>query len=145
MIPWNTFHSLGQLLEDGELDAIELENQDHRIRLDRSVASAGPATAPPEEPPAQTSAVEETVGTEDEWEAVESPMVGTFYEAPAPDADPFVEVGDTVQEDQTVCIIEAMKLMNEIEAGYSGTIEKVCCENGEPVSKGDVLFYMDAG
>lgn len=144
MIPWNTFHSLGQLLEDGELEEIELENESYRIRMNRSVATgAAPVAAPDaaggEAPAADTGS--ET--SEDDWIEIESPMVGTFYKAPAPDADPFVEVGDEIEEGETVCIIEAMKLMNEIETDTAGTIRQVCCENAEPVSKGDVLFYIE--
>jgi acetyl-CoA carboxylase biotin carboxyl carrier protein len=132
------------LLEDGELEEIELENRSYRIKMNRSVASGSPVAAPVEEASADTGAAEETSdSSEDEWVEITSPMVGTFYKAPAPDADPFVEVGDEIEEGTTVCIIEAMKLMNEIESDYAGTIEKVCCENAEPVSKGDVLFYVD--
>lgn len=146
MIPWNTFHSLGQLLEDGELEEIELENESYRIKLNRSVASGAPVAAPGEAPAADAGGEEEAAGgggSEDDWIEITSPMVGTFYKAPAPDADPFVEVGDQIEEGETVCIIEAMKLMNEIEADNAGTIQKVCCENAEPVSKGDVLFYLE--
>jgi acetyl-CoA carboxylase biotin carboxyl carrier protein len=99
--------------------------------------------APVEKETAQAGGSAESDSSEDDWEAIESPMVGTFYKAPAPEADPFVDVGDKVDEDTTVCIIEAMKLMNEIDSGFTGTIQKVCCENAEPVSKGDVLFYID--
>lgn len=145
MIPWNTFHSLGQLLEDGELEEIELENESYRIKLNRSVASGAPAAVPATDVAEETSSDRDTSeGSEDDWIAIESPMVGTFYKAPAPDADPFVEVGDSIEEGTTVCIIEAMKLMNEIESDYEGTIQQVCCENAEPVSKGDVLFYVES-
>lgn len=144
MIPWNTFHSLGQLIEDGELEEIELENNSYRIKMNRSVASGSPVAAPVEDGSTDDAGTEESAdSTEDDWVEITSPMVGTFYKAPAPDADPFVEVGDEVEEGTTVCIIEAMKLMNEIESDYTGTIQKVCCENAEPVSKGDVLFYVD--
>ncbi|MFB6346104.1 MAG: acetyl-CoA carboxylase biotin carboxyl carrier protein, partial [bacterium] len=95
-------------------------------------------------PTTETSEGETTSeSSEDDWVEINSPMVGTFYKAPAPDADPFVEVGDEIEEGQTVCIIEAMKLMNEIESETAGTIKQVCCENAEPVSKGDVLFYIE--
>ena len=70
-------------------------------------------------------------------------MVGTFYRASAPDAEPHVEVGDTVEADDVVCIIEAMKLMNELEAEIEGTIVKVLVENAEPVEYGQVLFLID--
>jgi acetyl-CoA carboxylase biotin carboxyl carrier protein len=69
-------------------------------------------------------------------------MVGTFYRAPSPEAKPFVAVGDTVKEGQTVCVIEAMKLMNEIEADASGVIKAILVENGQPVEYGQVLFVI---
>lgn len=72
---------------------------------------------------------------------IKSPMVGTFYRAPAPDAKPYVEVGDRVSVGQVVCVIEAMKLMNEIEAEISGTMEKILVENAQPVEFGQVLFW----
>ncbi|MBM6683899.1 acetyl-CoA carboxylase biotin carboxyl carrier protein, partial [Collinsella intestinalis] len=77
------------------------------------------------------------------WKAVESPMVGTFYQAPAPDADPFVKVGDEVKVGQTLCIVEAMKLMNEITAEEDGIVREVCGKNGEPVEFGEPLFYLE--
>ncbi|MBM6908833.1 acetyl-CoA carboxylase biotin carboxyl carrier protein, partial [Collinsella intestinalis] len=77
------------------------------------------------------------------WKAVESPMVGTFYQAPAPDADPFVKVGDTVKAGQTLCIVEAMKLMNEITAEEDGIVREVCGKNAEPVEFGQPLFYLE--
>ncbi len=75
--------------------------------------------------------------------AITSPMVGTFYRAPAPDADPYVEVGDTVDVGQTVCIVEAMKLMNEIESEVKGRIVKVLVENAQPVEYGQQLFLVE--
>ena len=70
-------------------------------------------------------------------------MVGTFYRAPAPDAPPYIEPGDRVEKGQTVCILEAMKLMNELEAEVSGTVREICVENAEPVEFGQVLFRID--
>jgi len=93
-----------------------------------SPAGAAPADAPA----ADTSGLVE----------VTSPMVGTFYRAPAPDADPFVDVGDRVRVGQTLCILEAMKLMNELEAEVSGTIKEIAVENAEPVEYGQVLFRV---
>ena len=96
--------------------------------------SAAPAPAPPQEaPPEPASRLKEVV----------SPMVGTFYRSPAPDADPFVEVGDVVEVGQTVCIIEAMKLMNEIEAETKGRIVQVLVENAQPVEFGQKLFLVE--
>jgi len=77
-----------------------------------------------------------------EGHVLKSPMVGTFYRAPSPDAAPFAEVGQTVKEGQTICIIEAMKLMNEIEADASGVIKAVLVENGQPVEYGQPLFVI---
>ncbi len=73
-----------------------------------------------------------------------SPMVGTFYRAPAPDADPYVDIGDRVKVGQTLCILEAMKLMNELEAEVSGVIKEIVVENAEPVEYGQVLFRIQA-
>ena len=92
---------------------------------------AAPAAAPA---PAAEAKVE---GTQ-----VASPMVGTFYRAPSPGAAPFVSVGDKVTAGQTLCIIEAMKLLNEIEAETSGTIKEICAENGQPVEFGQTLFII---
>jgi acetyl-CoA carboxylase biotin carboxyl carrier protein len=89
------------------------------------------AAAPPAAQPAEGSAV------------IASPMVGTFYRAPAPDADPYVEVGDMVEVGQTVCIVEAMKLMNEIESEFRGRVVKVLVENAQPVEFGQKLFLIE--
>ena len=77
------------------------------------------------------------------WVSVTSPMVGTFYRAPAPDESPFVDTGDRIRSGQTVCIIEAMKLMNEIEAEISGKIVEIVVSNGEPVEYGQTLMWVD--
>jgi len=97
------------------------------------VAAAAPAAAAPavpEAPPPQ------------EGHVLKAPMVGTFYRTPSPDAKAFVEVGQTVKEGQTICIIEAMKLMNEIEADASGVVKAVLVENGQPVEYGQPLFVI---
>jgi oxaloacetate decarboxylase alpha subunit len=96
-----------------------------------------PAAAPPMAAPAESpNAPAKTV-------AITSPMVGSFYRAPAPDADPYVEVGTPVEVGQTVCIVEAMKLMNEIESEVRGTIVKVLIENAQPVEYGQALFLVE--
>ena len=105
------------------------------LPLARAGAHAPAAAAPAAEPaPAADPSAR--------YKAVASPMVGTFYRAPAPDADPFVEVGDIVEVGQTVCIIEAMKLMNEIEADASGTVIGILVEDGAPVEYGQPLFKI---
>src|SRR5437660_3801432 len=94
-------------------------------------AAPGVAAAPPGEPePAQ------------EGHVVKAPMVGTFYRSPSPDAKAFVEVGQAVKEGDTICIIEAMKLMNEIEADASGSVKAILVENGQPVEYGQPLFIL---
>ena len=95
--------------------------------------AAHPVAAPPAPAPAEAPA----------GKAILSPMVGTFYRSPAPDADPFVEVGDVIEVGQTVCIIEAMKLMNEIEAETKGRVAQILVENAQPVEFGQKLFVID--
>ena len=98
-----------------------------------------PAPAPEAAPaPAAAPAAPPQTGT-----PLTSPMVGTFYRAPSPGADPFVKAGDTVKKGQVVCIIEAMKLLNEVEADMDGTIKEVCVENGQPVEFGQPLFIIE--
>lgn len=134
-------------MREGDLDELEWENEEFEIKLNKtgSVAPvAPPATGEQKEETSTTGSVPVSEGAPDpDWVAIESPMVGTFYEAPAPDADPFVQPGARVSYETTVCIIEAMKLMNEIEAEVEGTIQEICMDDGESVSKGDVLFYVD--
>lgn len=81
-------------------------------------------------------------GVDQKWEEIKSPMVGTFYSAPAPDEDPFVEVGERISAGQTVCIIEAMKLMNEIEAEVTGQVMEILVKNGEPIEYGQALMRI---
>lgn len=115
-----------------------------------AAAAAVPVTPPIAPPPESvTVAAPQAVpppGTPDltdpALQPIKSPIVGTFYEAPAPGAEPFVRVGDTIQPGKVLCIIESMKLMNEIEAEISGTIVKRLVENGQPVEYGEVLFLV---
>ncbi len=92
-------------------------------------------TTPPETAPPPTA--------DRKWVEITSPMVGTFYRAPAPEEPPFVEVGDRISKGQTVCIVEAMKLMNEIEAESSGQVMEILVENGEPVEYGQILMRIN--
>ncbi len=105
------------------------------VRTDSNASEAAPS------PPA-VGAAEAPAADRSKLLEVTSPMVGTFYRAAAPDADPYVDVGDRVKVGQTLCILEAMKLMNELEAEVSGTIKEVAVENGEPVEYGQVLFRI---
>jgi len=152
-------HSVDYELEYG-IDSLEISRFGTRVRIAKSppvTLSAGlagcPGTVPPSAlMPASTApdpreAAEPEVREEAEHDGnlaeITSPMVGTFYRAPAPDAPPYVEVGARVAKGQTLCILEAMKLMNELEAEVSGTIREICVENAEPVEFGQVLFRID--
>jgi len=105
------------------------------------VNSAPPARAAEPSPAAPAAAV--PAAPEQRYVKVVSPMVGTFYRAPAPDADSYVDLGDVVDVGQTVCIIEAMKLMNEIESEVRGKVARIAVENGQPVEYGQTLFLID--
>jgi acetyl-CoA carboxylase biotin carboxyl carrier protein len=105
-----------------------------------AVRSAEPA---PEAPSADAPAGGTAGAPAGNLKAITSPMVGTFYRAPAPDADPFVETGDVVEPGQTVCIVEAMKLMNEIEAEFKGRVVQVLVENAQPIEFGQKLFLIE--
>ena len=99
--------------------------------------------APPQAPAALPAAAPEPAAPPvEEAHTVKSPMVGTFYRAASPGAAPFVEVGDSVNQGDTLCIVEAMKLMNEIEADASGTVKAILVENGQPVEFGQPLFLI---
>jgi len=106
------------------------------------VAAAAPIAALPTAAGAAASAPVAEPGAAPEGHVVKAPMVGTFYRSPSPDAKAFVEVGQTVKEGDTICIIEAMKLMNEIEADASGSVKAILVENGQPVEYGQPLFIL---
>ena len=123
------------------LAELEIEQGGVRIRVVREHA---PAAAPP--PPFRAepaSALPAEASADSHLVAIEAPMVGTFYRAPAPDAPPFVAEGDVVEEGQVLCVIEAMKLMNEIEAKAAGRIARVLVENAQPVEYGQPLFLLE--
>jgi acetyl-CoA carboxylase biotin carboxyl carrier protein len=139
-----------QLMDENGLAEFELEREGFRVAL-RKAGAAAPAapalpmyqpTVPTEIAPAQAAppqgAEAEAVATA----TINSPMVGTFYVAPSPDSPPFVSVGDPVSADTVVCILEAMKVMNEIKAEVDGTIVEVLVENAEPVEYGEPLFRV---
>ncbi len=104
--------------------------------------SAAPATQSSPAPVAEAAAPVSAAASAPEGKVIKSPMVGTFYRASSPGAEPFVSVGSTVSEGQTLCVIEAMKLMNEIPADAAGVIKEVLVENGQPVEFGQPLFVL---
>lgn len=128
------------LMEELGLTGLEVTEKDQVIRLERTPAPQAPAreTVPlPAAPAAEAQPAPAGAGT-----PVCSPMVGVFYAAPAEDAEPFVQVGDKVKRGQTLCIVEAMKLMNEIMAEVDGEIVEICVANGQVVDYGTPLFYI---
>ena len=143
--------ALLRTLADGDVSEFEYRDNDSRIRLVRGprglapiAFAAPPAPASPAEPsvgPAPTAAAKEVAG-DDGLVTVTSPFVGTFYRSPSPEAPAFVELGSRVNVGQALCIIEAMKLMNEIEADVAGTVREVLVENGKPVEFGQPLFRI---
>ncbi len=134
------------LMERHGLLEIELVEEGRKIRLRKAVpAGFGQAAHPQTAPQAAAAAHAAPPGapaTPAGMLEFHSPMVGTFYRAPSPDADPFVEEGSRIEEGDVLCIIEAMKVMNEIKAELSGTVEKVVVENAHPVEYGELLFVV---
>ena len=137
------------LMKKNDLSVFEMEKNGFRLKLqkglgDQPVVLAPAATAAPSAAAAapQTAAAPEAATEGGPLRDIVSPMVGTFYLAASPDAAPFVDVGKPVDEDTVVCIIEAMKVMNEIKAETSGVIAEVVAENGKPVQFGQVLFRV---
>lgn len=142
---------LVELLEESGIAEIEIHEGEESVRISRGVPMAAPGqvAAPPmsvvavPETPAPAGAAPEPEPELPSGHAVNSPMVGTFYEAPAPGQKSFVEVGDSVQAGDTLCIIEAMKMLNQIEADKAGTIKAKLVENAQPVEYGQALFIID--
>jgi acetyl-CoA carboxylase biotin carboxyl carrier protein len=151
----NYVKKLIKLLSESDVEELEIEEEGKKIRLTKArpasvpvapapppvaaysvpqAVPAAPAAAPPAAAPAPADA---------HLHEVKSPIVGTFYRAPAPDAAPFVQVGGTVEPGTVLCIVEAMKLMNEIECDVAGRIAKILVENGQPVEYDQTLFLVE--
>ncbi|MEJ5262789.1 MAG: acetyl-CoA carboxylase biotin carboxyl carrier protein [Ignavibacterium sp.] len=151
----NLIKKLVKILETSDVTDIEIEENGTKIKVAKKVRIAQPVQALPavpsqtpsvsvqqkeEQKPAEKKSSEES--TESNLHTVRSPIVGTFYRAPAPDADPYVQVGDVVSVGTVLCIVEAMKLMNEIESDVNGKIVKILVENGKPVEYNQPLFLI---
>jgi acetyl-CoA carboxylase biotin carboxyl carrier protein len=159
MFKFEEICELVKLVSSSKVSTLEIEHAGTRLKID------GPPQAPVDEataptptaavelttnpPPAAAAGVQEVaagepVNADDHLHWVSSPIVGTFYRSPNPDSDPYVKVGDFVEQGQILCIVEAMKLMNEIEADVTGTIVKVAPENSQPVEYGERLFGVQS-
>jgi acetyl-CoA carboxylase biotin carboxyl carrier protein len=158
MIDLDFIERLIRVFDESGVDSLEIERGGSRIRLAKTPpAAAGPvvvaheaaapraAPAPASAPAADSPRAAERTPVTPARELLEvtSPMVGTFYTSPAPDAPPYVSIGQRVSPGDTLCIIEAMKLMNELLSEVSGTVAEVCVQNAQPVEYGQVLFRVD--
>lgn len=149
------------LISETDLNEVSIEEGDFKLKVKKTSESSAsqmhfqmpsqPVAAPAPQAPAQApqapASPAETSGGESgdsqpDGDIVKSPIVGTFYQSPSPDSDPFVKVGDTVEKGQTLCIVEAMKIMNEIEAEFAGTIQKILVDDGQPVEFDQPLFII---
>jgi acetyl-CoA carboxylase biotin carboxyl carrier protein len=142
------------LVQESGIAELEITEGEEKVKIVRGgrvvtemVVAPAPLAAPAPAAPAGVPAAAATAPAEAaapvEGHVLKSPMVGTFYRAPSPGAKPFVEVGDAVKAGQTVCIIEAMKLLNEIEADKDGVVKAILAENGQPVEYGEPLLVID--
>jgi acetyl-CoA carboxylase biotin carboxyl carrier protein len=145
--------TLIDLVSESNVSELEITEPEGKVRIVKATAAVASATTAPAVPtlllagsPAASQAPQAAAPAPAEPPAghtVKSPMVGTFYRASSPGAKPFVEVGSTIKEGETICIVEAMKILNEIEADKSGTVARICCENGQAVEYGQPLFVIE--
>jgi len=137
-----------RFLKNTDILEFELEREDGKVKIRRGGVQAAEQipvdiVQTGSQPPVQGSEKPGESDKQSHLKTVESPMVGTFYRAPSPEAAPFLDVGDSVSKGQALCIIEAMKLMNEIESEYSGKVVSILVENGQPVEYGEPLFLIE--
>lgn len=139
-LPHHEAEALIRLAAQFDVAELEVAWGDSRIRIRRETASPSPSRPPA---PVPAEAVDRAVAQPSHLLTIEAPMVGTFYRAPSPEAPPYVSEGDTIKEGQILCIMEAMKLMNEIESKVAGRVAKILVENGQPVEYGQPLFAIE--
>lgn len=136
---------LAKILNESSLTEISLEDGEQALTIRRDLITAAPQVIAAPTMTTQASAAKDAtpVAEVKKGQPLTSPMVGTFYSASSPDAKPFAELGKTVKKGEVVCIIEAMKLMNEIESEFTGKIVEICVQDGQPVEFGQVLMYIE--
>lgn len=150
-----------EAVDGSGVDSLEISRGATQIRISKSPVGTGAAAPPPQAAPAPAAAPPAPAAAgaplpgggaapapppepaDNGWKEIKSPMVGTFYRSPSPEAPSYVEAGSRVAKGQTLCILEAMKLMNELEAEISGVVREVCVDNAEPVEYGQVLFRIE--
>ena len=137
------------LVQESGISELEVTEGEEKVRIAKQLTAApvahqvyAPAPVAHAASAPVTAAAEPAVASQPEGHIVKSPMVGTFYRASSPEGKPFAEVGDSVKQGQTLCIVEAMKLLNEIEADATGVIKAILVENGQPVEFGEPLFII---
>lgn len=140
--------TLIDLVSDSNVSELEITEAEGKVRIVKSMGSATPMVMQPSPPvvpaQAQAAAVEApVVAAAPVGHPVKSPMVGTFYRSSSPGSAPFIQIGSVVKEGDTLCIIEAMKILNEIESDKSGTVTQILCENGQAVEYGQPLFIVE--
>jgi acetyl-CoA carboxylase biotin carboxyl carrier protein len=141
--------TLIDLVSDSNVSELEITEAEGKVRIVKSMGPAAPVLMQPVGPVAPVSAAAVVpvaaveVPTAPAGHAVKSPMVGTFYRSSSPGAAPFIQIGSVVKEGETLCIIEAMKILNEIESDKSGTVTQILCENGQAVEYGQPLFIVE--
>jgi acetyl-CoA carboxylase biotin carboxyl carrier protein len=149
----NFIKKLIKLVEESDIESLEVSHWGRKVKIIQRLASTNnghqtgttvvTAAAPAPAPQAAAPVASEAPADTGNLVAITSPMVGTFYSAPAPDADPYVSLNEKITAGQVVCIVEAMKLMNEIEADTGGRVVKIEVENAQPVEFGQTLFWVD--
>ena len=138
------------LVEESGITELEVTEGEEKVRIVKNPAVAShhsymmpqPAMQAPAAVSAATAISVEDASNVPAGQVIKSPMVGTFYRSPSPDSEPFIEVGSQVKTGATLCIVEAMKLMNEIESDFAGTVKAILVENGQPVEFGEPLFII---
>lgn len=143
--PTERVEELLELMAEQNLLEIEISDGDSQLKLSKQLpyVPTAPAARVPHAAPAATSASKQAAAPAESGTPIKSPLAGVFYRAPSPNAPSFVKEGDVVTPERVLCIVEAMKVLNEINAGVHGKITRIMLENGKPVSSGQVIFYVE--
>ncbi len=145
----NLIFEIIEKIKGTKIEEVEFETEEGRIKIRQYVGPKKEVVSAPQQmvelkgEPKPVSFVESQEEKVEKYHVIKSPLVGTFYRAPSPGAPPFVEEGDIVSKGQVLCIIEALKVMNEIESDINGKVVKILVENGQPVEFGQELFYIE--
>ncbi|MBT6843435.1 MAG: acetyl-CoA carboxylase biotin carboxyl carrier protein [Candidatus Melainabacteria bacterium] len=139
-LPVEKINKLSEILKDQGLTEIEIESDGLKIKVRKDAQQVAVAASPAAASPAAST----PAAAANNYIEIKSPMVGTFYSSASPDTDAFVKVGDKVSKGDTICIVEAMKLMNELPSEVEGTVKEICVQNAEAISYGQVIMRLEA-